>query len=106
MIRTPFTWDNANFSWESNPFGSQQSANPFTWDDVALVEEVAQAIAGGISPQVALKDKKKKKRFIKLICQVQGIEYVETKEVIDRKITLSEIQMVIKEVFNSIKIEL
>lgn len=106
MIRTPFTWDKANFSWESNPFGSQQSANPFTWDDVALVEEVAQAIAGGISPQEALKDKKKKKRFIKLICQVQGIEYVETKEVIDRKITLSEIQMVIKEVFNSIKIEL
>jgi len=38
MTRTPFTWDNANFAWESNPFGTSQSKNPFTWDDVALIE--------------------------------------------------------------------
>ena len=41
--RTPFKWGNANFAWNTNPFGAQQSKNPFTWDDCALVEEIIQA---------------------------------------------------------------
>ncbi len=44
--RVPFQWDNANFSWESNPFPNQ-SSNPFTWDDVALIEGLVGAIQGG-----------------------------------------------------------
>ncbi len=33
-MRTPFQWDTANFTWESNPFPNQ-SITPFTWDDCA-----------------------------------------------------------------------
>ena len=64
-MRTPFTWNSANFSWNSNPFGAQQSTNPFTWDDVALITEIAQALGGGGNYQQIFKDPKKKKHFIK-----------------------------------------
>ncbi len=36
ITRVPFQWGNANFAWETNPFPNQ-SKNPFTWDDVALL---------------------------------------------------------------------
>ena len=35
MARTPITWDSANIIW---------SNNPYTWDDIALVEEVVEQI--------------------------------------------------------------
>ena len=93
--RIPFEWGNANFAWNTNPFGAQQSKNPFTWDDCALVEEIIQAGAGY---QEVFKDKKKKKRFIKLICQIEGVEYKETKEVKERQIRITDVALVAKEV--------
>jgi hypothetical protein len=48
--RIPFKWGNANFAWNTNPFGARQSKNPFTWDDCALIEEVIQA--GGLSRSI------------------------------------------------------
>ena len=93
--RTPFKWGNANFAWNTNPFGAQQSKNPFTWNDCALVEEIIQA---GSGYQEVFKDKKKKKRFIKLICQIEGVEYKETKEVKERQIRITDVALVAKEV--------
>jgi hypothetical protein len=109
MIRTPFTWDNANFSWESNPFGALQSTNPFIWNDVALLEELAQLIQGGAGDDEInqhLKKEKKKKQFVTLWCTVQGIETKTEKEIKDFKVKVSDVELVLKEVFNSIKIEL
>ena len=101
--RTPLQWGNANFSWESNPFPNQ-SKYPFKWSDCALILELVQA--GGAYTEV-LKDKEKKKRFIKLLCQVEGKEYKETKEVLDRKIRISDVSLVAKEVLGiNIKVEL
>ena len=54
--RTPFEWGNANFAWNTNPFGARQSRNPFTWDDCALVEEVLRA---GKAYGEVFKDKKR-----------------------------------------------
>jgi hypothetical protein len=93
--RIPFEWGNANFAWNTNPFGARQSRNPFTWDDCALVEEVIQA---GRAYGEVFKDKKKKKRFIKLICQIEGVEYKETKEVKERQIRITDVALVAKEV--------
>jgi predicted nucleic-acid-binding Zn-ribbon protein len=94
LVRVPFKWNNANFAWETNPFPNQ-SKNPFTWDDVALLKELA---AGGHLDQV-FKDEKKKKRFITIWCKVKGYdETKETKEVKDVKITTEDVEMVIKEV--------
>lgn len=107
--RIPFQWNNANFSWESNPFPNQ-SANPFTWDDVALITGVIQAIQGGGYDEHDFwqrRPKEEKKRFIKLLCQVEGKEYKETKEVLDRKIRISDISLVAKEVLGiNIKVDL
>jgi len=92
--KTPFNWDNANFIW---------SQNPYTWDDVALVKEVVSA---GSSYQEVFKDKKKKEKFIKLICKVEGTEYKETKKIKKRQIRITDISLVAKEVLGiDIKIE-
>jgi hypothetical protein len=101
--RTPFNWETANFAWNANPFGAQQSTNPFTWDDCALVAEVVRA---GSNYQDVFGDKKKKKRFIKLICQIEGVEYKETKEVKERQIRITDVALVAKEVLGiDIKID-
>jgi len=107
-VRIPFQWGKANFSWETNPFPNQ-SKNPFTWDDCALIIEVLEGLAGGKSPEDLWKDKEKKKRFITLImkCEGKNIDYKETKEVIDRKIRISDIALVAKEVLGiNIKVDL
>ena len=104
--RIPFQWGKANFAWETNPFPNQ-SKNPFTWDNCALIIEVLEGLAGGKAPEDIWKDKQKKKQFIKLLCKIEGKEYKETKEVIDRKIRITDIALVAKEVLGiNIKVDL
>lgn len=99
--RTPFTWNNANFAWNNNPY---------TWEDCALVEELAGALGGhgtaGVHKEVqkVLKDKEKKKRFIKLLCKVKGVEHEEQKEIKNFKIVISDVELVVNEVMSSVKI--
>jgi len=83
-----FKWDTANFPWNNNPY---------TWDEVELVEELAR---GGGSYQETFKDEEKKKKFIKLLCKVQGKEYKETREVKKVKVKAKDVELVIKEVLN------
>jgi len=105
--RTPFQWDNANFSWNANPFPNQ-SVNPFTWDDCALITEVVTALGGGYTPSDYFdRHPDKKQKFIKLLCKVEGREYKETKEILNRKIRISDVSLVAKEVLGiNIKVEL
>ena len=98
MTRIPFKWNTANFAWNDGTPFPNQTKSPFTWDDVALLEEVVDVIRGGGSYQEVFKDKEKKKKFIKLICQVQGVEYIETKEVHNYQIRIRDVEMVVKEV--------
>jgi hypothetical protein len=105
-MRIPFQWNTANFAWESNPFPNQ-SITPFTWDDCALIVEIVTELLGGKSPSDIFKGKEKKKKFIKLICKVEGTEYKETKEVIDRQIRITDIALVAKEVLGiDLKVDL
>ena len=105
--RIPFQWGNANFAWNSNPFPNQ-SKNPFTWDDCALILDVIEDLAGGKMPdEYFKKHPEKKRKFIKLLCKVEGKEYKETKEVLNRKIRISDVSLVAKEVLGiNIKVEL
>ena len=106
--RIPFQWGKANFAWETNPFPNQ-SKNPFTWDDCALIIEVVESLLGGKAPEDIWKDKQKKKQFITLImkCEGKNINFKETKEVIDRKIRITDIALVAKEVLGiNIKVDL
>lgn len=107
--RTPFNWNNANFTWNGNPF-SNQSITPFTWDDVALITEITQIIQGngGIVEVETMfkKQPNKKKRFIELLCKVQGKDIKQIKEIKEHKIFISDIDMVVKEVMTSVQMEL
>lgn len=107
ITRIPFKWGNANFAYNTNPFPNQ-SKKPFTWDDVALIIEILEGMAGGGMPPDNL-SKEKKKRFITLImkCEDKGLDYKETKEVKDRQIRISDVALVAKEVLGiNIKIDL
>lgn len=88
--RIPYKWNDANFAF---------SSNPYTWDDVALVRQLVEAIGVGEDPMAYLaKEPEKKKKVIKLICKVQGIEYKEEKEIQDYKITVKDIEILAEEV--------
>ena len=101
-MATRITWDKANFKWDNNPH---------TWDEVLLVAEVTSDGASGeeIAYNVNQLDPEKKKRFIKLICKVKGIETYSGQKTIktdDIDITVKDVELVIKEVLGkSITVE-
>ena len=91
-------WEDADFKWNDNPY---------TWDEVALVVEVIEAIEAISGPPgegddfihpFFDKDPESKKRLIKLICKVQGKTIEKNKEIKDFKITVKDIQLLAEEV--------
>jgi hypothetical protein len=95
-------WDEANFKWNENPH---------KWDEVLLVEEIVEAGGGsieGIIKAVDILDPEKKKRFIKLVCKVKGIETYSGQKTIrdDIKISAEDIELVVEKVLGrSITVE-
>ena len=90
-MATKIKWEKANFKWNENPH---------IWN---LVLEIVEA--GGGTVEGALKavedlDPEKKKRFIKLVCKVKGIETYSGQKTIqdDIKVSVEDIELVIKEV--------
>ena len=99
-MATKIKWEDANFKWEKAP----TTGTPYTWDEVLLVEEVVVESDGAsgseILWQVDQLDPDKKKRFIKLVCKVKGIETYSGQKTIhdDIKITAEDCKLVVKEV--------
>ena len=104
-MATPIKWEDADFKWNEAPpnenykVGFKPSKFPYTWNDVALVEE---ALGGGGNmvddmPWTKWEDNKKK-RLIKLICKVQGKTIKEEKEIQDYKIKVSDIKLLAEKV--------
>lgn len=91
-MKTPYNWINNTGNLPSIVWGN----NPYTWGDVAFVMGVLEQ--GGIKYLEKHQDEKKK--FIKLLCKVKGIEFDETKEIKKTKIFIEDIQLVAKEVAN------
>ena len=92
-MATKITWERANFKWNNNPH---------TWDDVLLVSEIISD--GAELPEIAHKieklDLEKKKRFIKLVCEIKGIETYSGQKTIrdDINVSTEDVEFVIKEV--------
>ena len=105
MARVPFKWNTANFKWDEGSTFPNQSNTPFTWDDVALIVEIAEALGpyadldlqDDAIQSLVKDDPEKKKRLIKLICKVQGKTYKETKEIDKVKINIKDVKLLIKE---------
>jgi len=103
---TYIKWKDADFKWNiakgDDAYENHTGRRPFTWDEVFLVESV---VTGGAElPEIAYNvnqlDPEKKKRFIKLVCKVKGIETYSGQKTIrdDIEITAEDCELVIKEV--------
>ena len=105
---TPIKWVDADFKWNAAPptenykVGFKPSKFPYTWNDVALVEEVVETLIGGggvIEDDMPwVKNQDKKKRLVKLICKIQGKTIKEEKEIQNYKIKISDIKLLAKKV--------
>ena len=100
--KTPIKWEDADFKWDIAPpsedykVGFKASSFPYTWDDVALVEEAVAALGGGgvIEDDAPwMENQDKKKRLVKLICKVQGKTIKEEKEIQEYKVTVTDIKL-------------
>ena len=105
MARVPFKWNTANFKWDIGSTFPNQSNTPFTWDDVALIVEIAEVarmyadtdLQDDAIQNFIKDDPEKKKKLIKLICKVQGKTYKETKEIDKVKINIKDVKLLVKE---------
>ena len=104
MSNTKIKWEDADFKWELAP-GNQNidgSIIPYIWNDVTLLEDLLSQGASGkeIAWHVDQLEPDKKKRFIKLVCKVKGIETYSGQKTIhdDISVTAEDCELVIKEV--------
>ena len=90
-------WEDSNFLWEDNPH---------TWDDVQLVVSLVESRGASVPEilwQVDNLDPEKKRRFIKLVCKVKGIETYSGQKTIrdDIKISAEDIELVVEKVLGN-----
>jgi len=88
MIGTALTWIESNWIW---------SSNNFTWGEIVLAEQVAVSKGSDINKVLSVEDKK---RFVKLVCKVKGIETYSGQKTIDDDVTVTaeDVKLVLKEV--------
>jgi hypothetical protein len=96
QIVTKIKWNEADILWNNNPF---------TWDEVQLVEEIAEeldtAAAGGVPKSRIIQElpDEKKEKLIHLILRRKGIKiYDKKKRVKDVEIKVEDVELLIKEV--------
>ena len=94
-------WEEADFKWNLAP--TDTSKTRYTWDDVKFLEELVDghgATADGILWHIDQADPEKKKRFIRLVCKVKGIETYSGQKTIHDNIEVSteDVKLVVKEV--------
>jgi hypothetical protein len=105
MGNTPVTWNAADFEWNFAP-GTQETLGvlPYTWDDVTLLEDLLAQGASSeeIAYHVDQLEPEKKKRFIRLVCKVKGIETYSGQKTIkdDIKITAEDVKLVVEKVLD------
>ena len=90
-------------TWDQTEYPIQWDNNPYTWEEVFVLIEVAQAISGGHLPHDAYKhlEQEKKKVLIKVIAKVKGEEFSEEKYKQDNiSVTAEDIELVLKEVLH------
>jgi len=93
-MSTSIEWNNANVNWNSNLF---------LWNDVQ--EIIAEIESGGSSWEEVDKDKKKRKRIIRLVMERKGIKiYDERKEVKNIKVHLDDIKLIAEEIKKNVQI--
>ena len=90
MSTTIFQWNTANFIWNNNPY---------TWDEVVLIESL---LAAG-EDEWQEWNKNKKDKLVKLILKIHGNTITESKkrEIKQYKIKAKDIRIAVKEVLGT-----
>jgi len=100
--RTNIKWEDASFKWEV------ATGDGFTWDDVVLIQEVAETIEQAQGDSGSALDKlpeDKKKKLIRLVMRRRGIKlYDEYKEVKEIKTKVDDVKLIINEIKKQVKI--
>ena len=86
-------------------------SNPFTWGDVAFIQEIVDGIGTGSrrarEARIQQLDRDKKKRLIRLICRVKGEKvYDDVTEVGDVKINIDDVELVAEHIIGKVKLEI
>ena len=86
-------------------------SNPFTWGDVAFIQEIVDGIGSGSrrarEARIQQLDRDKKKRLIRLICRVKGEKvYDDVTEVGDVKINIDDVELVAEHIIGKVKLEI
>jgi len=123
MAKTPKNAEKFPIQWDGDVVGGENQGdsipsskrivwgdNPYTWGDVAFIQEIVDGIGTGSrrAREARLKqlDKDKKKKLIHLICRIKGEKvYDETKEIEQVEIKVEDVDMVINEILGKIKVE-
>ncbi len=92
-VLIPLTWSQTSYPilWNNNPY---------TWNEVQILQEVESQIQQGIAPTVAVNklNSNKKRILIKLIARIKGEEYnVEKYKSDNIKISAKDIKLLIHE---------
>ena len=104
MARKKVKWQESDFKWEFAPSEQNQGGDiiSYTWDDVRFVDELLSQGASSTELAYHVDQLKpdKKKRFIKLVCKVKGIETYSGQKTIhdDIKVSISDCNLVVKEI--------
>ena len=101
MIKVCYKWGNASVLWKGADW---------LWSECQLIEEILAAGREGVDAMTLVQPwldepwsphragEPKKKRLIRLICKVKGIEFDEEKMMKDFKVTAKDIKLIVKTV--------
>ena len=99
--RVPFRWGNANFNWNAiDPTEGKKYPSNYKvkgtnlWNDCALI----LLLLGMPQPNEFLdRNLENKKRFIKILLEVQGKKYSQNKDISKIKVSVQDVKLVAKE---------
>ena len=107
---------NSKIKWNGNTEDGRTTSviwgsNPYTWGDVAFIQEIVDGIGTGSrrarEARLQKLDKDKKKRLIRLICRVKGEKvYDDVTEVSDVKINIDDVELVAEHIIGKVKLEI
>ena len=94
QVVTKIKWNEADILWNDNPF---------TWDEVQLIQEIAEELdaAGGVPKSRIIQElpDEKKEKLIHLILRRKGIKiYDKKKKVKEVEIKVEDVELLIREV--------
>lgn len=96
-------------TWDQTQYPIQWDNNPYTWEEVFILIEIAEAIKNGsnFDDIYGGLDKKKKQKLIKLVARINGEDYKEEKYKQENiKVIAKGVKVAIKEALNiDIKVE-